>query len=338
MSDNDKILEDILQNSGSDTAGDDTVLRKKARKKQKRNIIIASSATLMVASVVGAGVFLNLNPFGGKQHTGEEIDTTSYEEPQNTGGVDGDFSGVEEFWAKDGKYFPVEMDDWEKKPIAETDAPNKDRDSILNTVLNSSSDLHSASSTLPSEASGFTSNQDEAVLDDGLPNPQYSYWTAELFQVEAHSSIERLINPVYGDWERFQYSAFDAGRKFDPSIFNDIFTQRFIEENSGKQPREYLPVFADWEANDYGESRLLGNGGPRWFGKIENSTTDFIYDDKKGAYTAKFKGNVVFTAWTKDEKKLTRKGTLELTFVPNDDSSPNSPYRVLIDQARLSME
>lgn len=334
MSEEDAILEELLHES-SDDAGDDSVLRADEKKSRKKQIAVLSAGALALVLVAGAGVALSgANPLGGKQATSEQRTQDIGADESSSG----DFDGIDEFWASEDKYFPVEKAGWQKSPIEESNALEKKRGEILETVLNDSSDLYNASMTLPSEAAGFTADSSQEFLSDDSPNPQYSFWTAEVFQAEAQSAIERLLNPVYGGWEKYQYPEFEAGSKFDTSIFSDIFAPSFFEANADKQPSEYMPVYADWKSNDYGEKRLLGNGGPRWFGQVKQSTTKFSYDEKTSSYTAEFTGDVVFTAWTESEEKIEKKGQLKLRFVPNvkgeDDGASN---KVVIDQAQLTI-
>lgn len=174
------------------------------------------------------------------------------------------------------------------------------------------------------------------VLADGSFNPMYSAWTKETFHVELQKSITRFINPEFGGWTGAQYSSWP--RSNDSVLVNrmaDMFTADYLTENEGKPVSSYLPLFADWNNNDYGLGDTLLNPGPRWYGVLQNATITFDKDEETRAYTAKVVADVKYTAWTKDQSKVERNGTLTLNVV--QPKSQRTHYLVF-DRADLKME
>lgn len=194
-----------------------------------------------------------------------------------------------------------------------------------------------SSINLPSEAQGYTSNPKDATDKNGLPNPNFSYWTAELFTDQSTLITNKLLNPVYGGWTKYQYASAGAAKNFDVSMLGDVFTAKY-----GKQLQKNkaaTPVYADWKSNNYGMGgTLLNSGGPRWVGEITDANIVFNYDKKILGYTADATYKIKFTSWTQDQKKVTKNGVLKVKFVP-DNSAVENPhsFRVLIDSGSLSV-
>lgn len=198
------------------------------------------------------------------------------------------------------------------------------------------SHLESGANALPSEAAGYTSDFSKMVLSDGSLNPMFSAWTKETFNVELQKSITRFINPEFGGWASAQYSSWP--RSNDSVLVNrmaDMFTADYLTEHEGDPVSSYLPIFADWNNNDYGMGDVLLNPGPRWFGVVQDATLDFNRDSETGKYTAKVVANVKYTAWTQDQSKVEKFGTLTLNVV--QPTSQRTHYLVF-DQADLNME
>lgn len=338
-SDKELSLDEIIAADANDDAAEDKIINKERRKeKAKKTAVITAGGVLAVAVTAG---FLFFTPFGGDLNFNKDAVTAPISGMDSTLGdknqkvVQPPEDTSEDFAKDPSKMYPIQIEDWQTKLYKEQDA-----DSLRKGILTglSGSEVNSSSNVLPSEASGFTADSSKETLEDGSLNVRYSYWTAEVFQSEVGGYLERLLNPTFGGWEMYQHNGAGSSGYFDTALISDMFTDRWVSENANKPTSEYVPVFADWDANNYGLSDTLLKMGPRWIGTITSSDTAFTYDSTKLQYSVDLKAQVKFVAWTKDQTKLEKNGTLTLHLVANADKLNASDHKVLIDSASLKME
>lgn len=338
-SDKELSLDEIIAADANDDEAEDKLINS-ARRKSKARRIALFGGTGALAAAVTAG-FLFFTPFGGDLNFNKDAHTAPISTSEPTASENKSLKEIQstedtsEDFAKDSKKYPVPLKEWQIKSYKDQDADSLKKD-ILTSL--SGSEINSSGNVLPSEGSGFTSDDSKETLEDGSLNTRYSYWTAELFQSEVGGYLERLLNPTFGGWEMYQYNGVGSSGYFDTSIISDMFTDKWLTENANKKTSEYVPVFADWNANDYGLGDKLLTGGSRWIGTITSSDTVFTYDAEKLQYSVDLTAQVKFTAWTKDQTKLEKNGTLTLHLVANADNLNASKHKVLIDSANLKME
>jgi hypothetical protein len=338
-SDKELSLDEIIAADANDDATEDAIINKAKRKeKAKKATLITAGSFLAVAVTAG---FLIFTPFGGDLNFNKDATTAPIAAPGSLSS-DKDVKIVQppedttEDFAKDSsKMYPIQLEDWQKKLHKDQSGDSLKKD-ILTSL--SGSELNSSGNVLPSETSGFTADSSKETLEDGSLNVRYSYWTAEVFQSEVGGYLERLLNPTFGGWEMYQHNGIGSSGYFDTALISDMFTDRWVSENADKPTSEYVPVFADWDANDYGLSDTLLTTGSRWIGTVTSSDTVFTYDEAKLQYSVDLTAQVKFVAWTKDQSKLEKKGTLTLRLVANADKLNASDHKVLIDSANLKME
>lgn len=351
---NDDSLPDLFDDSLSEEntyREEDDIFDDGKKERRTRNILLSSGLALALAT---GGVIAFWDPISTSLGIGstEQREGEAYEQnpdgksdaeilqddidlfnelvaEENEGLID------ESYFLESGNEFPIDTEDWEVQ-----DRSSQDLNEIREDLMTRAAETYvlEESLTLPQEAAGFTSDDSKSELDGGL-NPLYSYWTAEVFQRETTDIIHRLINPIYGEWELYQFSDYKANTHFGMDRLEDIFTERWISEHSGKPYSEYVPVYADWNANDYGLSDKLLNTGNRWVGQIQNVSSEFTYDDNANQYVVDMTVDVKYSAWTIDQETLERKGKLELTFVSNaEDANSASDYKVLVDKASHTVD
>jgi hypothetical protein len=339
-SDKELSLDEIIAADANDDAAEDKLINS-ARRKSKAKKVTLIAGTSALAAAVTAG-FLFFTPFGGDLNFNKEANTAPIAASPSPSTDNADEKIVEppadtsEDFAKDSaKMYPVPLKEWQTKLYT-----GQDGNSLKNDILSSlsGSEINSSSKVLPSESSGFTSDDSKETLEDGSLNTRYSYWTSEQFQSEVGGYMERLLNPTFGGWEMYQHNGVGSSGYFDTTLISDMFTDRWSSENADKKTSEYVPVFADWNANNYGLSDTLLTMGTRWIGTVQTSDTVFTYDQEKLQYSADLTAQVKFTAWTKDQTKLEKNGTLTLHLVANADKLNSSNHKVLIDSANLKME
>lgn len=339
-------VSEIFKNAQRDdenTEGDD-LFADTSKQKKKRTILLSSGVALLVAA--GAAVMfwepitdtLNFNTdrsaVEGDVITQE--DEASAEEWDNI--EDSEYDGPDESFAQqEGKEFPIKVEDWQVEGRSFIEDKNTLREHHLGYA--EAIHLSTDANVLPQEAAGFTSDESQQTLEDGTLNPMYSYWTAEVFQTQTADILERLLNPVYGEWGLYQYAEYKPNSQFAIENLEDIFTTAWLTENSGKSYGEYVPVYADWNENNYGLEDTLLVSGNRWIGSVDNLTTEFEYDMDTQQYVVDLTADVTFSAWTNDEDTLERTGTLTLELVSNaQEANSNSDYKVLVNNASLTVD
>lgn len=284
------------------------------------------------------------------------VDTTPYEADKAIAGVTSDGSVDEQgnLIFKDSAGNVVKIGDLTGEDKASSGSETDSKTKFVNgefgileygSLSNFSEDLFSetglisASQTLPSEKAGYTADDSKIFNPDGTFNTDYSYWTAESFQAATGNYIARLTSPEYGGWSSFQFSDTYAANNFDPAIFTDMFTRQFVEENQDKPFKEWVPIYADWDSNDYGLADQLMFDGPRWFGNVTGTVADFKFNDDLAFYTVDMEVKIKYIAWSKDQTKLERTGTLNLELVPNSgEYAKYNGFKVLINKASLKVD
>lgn len=370
------MLDDV--NNIKDEEEDDILAKKQKKNNAKRGIVIAVCALLGISALGGVFVADPFGVINGDKDTDSKTTTTDASDnggsATSTANTQNNVGAAEEFYQQDGQFYPEKYNDWQissflqqnetaqadfdktasensstSDSVKDNDSSDSVNDTSAQSVIDeklkkeildyySDSEMTSSSNTLPSEESGYTSDPAQEYLEDGSMNPYYSFWTAEVFQAEVGTDIQRLINPSFGGWDLYQYSAYPANTYFNMDLVSDMFTERWITDNSSKNMSEYVPVYADWEGNDYGLGDQLLDSGPRWYGQVTSSNTTFQYDDSIQQYTVNMEINVKYTAWTKSQTKLEKNAVLTLKLVPNINGAGKSSHRVLIDEASLKVE
>lgn len=309
----------------------------------KKKVTLIGIIIIFVITGIIIGL-INFNPFGNNEYVlPDDKDNvpapTISKNPSidSTTGplVDSDLI-VSDFWRELDNPYPVEYDEWRLEHHSFVE-----RETIINAMKNSSDALGSiAYNTLPTEESGYTSNLDEMITPEGGFNPMFSYWTAEQFNYEVGSYIERLINPIFGGWGAYQYSEHTSTVDFDVNLISDMFTEEFLTKNENKPFKEWVPLFIDWEANDYGlKGQLLDDSGQRWYGEVINSDSTFTFNEETSQYDVKTILNIRYTAWNLNQTKISKDATLTLDLVSNNvsDIDNENVNRVLIDNAILEV-
>lgn len=296
-------------------------------KKSKLPLIAALVAAVVIVGGGGTALWLTLAPGsaqidpdrnkGKTQAVGErEIDPeTEADAPFNT---------------EDG-VFPIPLEDWQK--LQGTDGLSPENELALIETLKGS-DLYSSAFVLPSEASGFTSNDELVYNEDGTLNPLYSFWTQESYTAGAGQIIEKFLNPRFGNWEAYQGKGSDPNSIDPVALFPNTFTDEALK--SGEPVSKWLPIYADWSNNNYGRSDLSATG-QRWYGQVEESLSEFVWDEATSQYSVNFTANVKFTAYKNNGEKVSEKGVLTLEFVANPGGERGSGGKVLVNRSSLTI-
>jgi len=348
----DRSIEDLIREDREAAEAEDDILNSEKGNGRTKKIVFAGVGALATAGIVTAAFLFN--PLGGDQTVGEKepgtvVNTSDGggENPNDEYDMDKDFTeedendvaalvnNDEDFYLQQGKFFPIEKEEWQQS-VYTSEISTEQRGPIL--YSSNGTSLKDTASTLPFEAAGYTSDDSKALLEDGTINPEYSYWTAEGFISEVSVIQERLLNPTFGEWSLIQYPGYAGNKSYDPSTLEDLFTTRYLQENSEKAYSEYIPIYADWNGDNYGGMDNLLETGPRWYGEITSSNYEFVYDEETSSYVVNMTAEVKYTAWAKDQSKLEKNGNLTIKFVANANGAGESDHKVLIDSASLKVE
>jgi len=299
-------------------------------RKSKRSKLPLVAIIVAAAVVIGGGGFaawMNFAPEHSQIDPNRNKDRT---QKAGTKPVDPSDEVDAPFNKPDG-VFPVKVPDWAQESGVQGVTP-AEREKIESSFYGT--DLSTSASILPSEAAGFTSDDSKSDNEDGTLNELYSYWTQESFTTDSGEIIEKFLNPRFGNWEQYQKpganpESIDPAKQFPNTFTNDML-------KSGEPVRSWLPIYADWNSNNYGRSDLSATGA-RWYGEITDSTSNFVYDDETSQYTVDFKANVKFTAYTHDGDKVSEKGVLSLEFVANPDGERGPGGKVLVNRSSLTI-
>lgn len=335
----DEELDALIFADQEDKIREDNELNSARKKTRNKKILFSGIGAASVLAL--SGVFFLANPFGGDQTAGD-VKNGTVSTPGGTSGKNEDpaanpnnnanVSNEDDFWMETGRMYPVNLKEWELTPYPRDGESPELASNYIRTIPGVDSTLNN----LPSRSSGFTDNPKEVRLPDGSLNPLYSYWTQEGFNEFVGISMVRFVNPIFGEWELYQHPENnDVINTYEylPHLFEDVFDPEYFDAVRDRPSKEWIPIYADWDANDYGMSDQLLKGGPRWMGVLESLRNEFKYDSKTQSYSATVKGNVTYHAWAKDQTKLTKKGVITFDVKKGPENN-----RYLISNAKLEMK
>lgn len=195
----------------------------------------------------------------------EEDDLEDYEEQDE----------FEESKVKE-KNTKVVLEDWEK--VSKSDMTDKQKEKMLEKV--SESTLGEMFVGMPSAAEGFTSNREEMVDEDYVPNPYYVDLTKEEFIEQYNDIIMRITNPIYGEWEDLQLESKEKidTKAYYAQIFKGVSDGELI---SNTKSEERSPMMFDYDANGFAaiyDKKQIDKNGARIVGKLTKG--DMLYESE----------------------------------------------------------
>ena len=129
-----------------------------------------------------------------------------------------------------------------------------DSDAVAGAPVNSIAALTSSASD-----PDFTDDPAKAYNDDGTLNTHYSYLSAEYVDETIRDDIERLVNPVYGEWTNTQDSGVGGD---DWRSLEDMMSENMKNSITNTNVQSILPLYADWNSDARG-----GEWNNKIFGK-----------------------------------------------------------------------
>lgn len=369
MADNENEFPDLaalIAEENQDKSRENKEIRKRQSKEKRKKLLIFIPTGLVVIGL--AVTLLVYNPFANdSQKTGEAKPTPT----ASTGAGTPVAGGKQEWWQKEDNKFPVEVPKWttQAAPTNHQEIPERSDDDgddsnsddepsansaeekyeeLLNDRFGKESDalkklyedsqttyegeaLANAAMQLPSREGGYTDDVDKRELEDGSLNPVFSFWTREGFTGEVGVLFNRLLNPVFGDWQNASENGADQGAM---DTLSDLFTSEWLNNNSAGN----LPIVTTENA-PIKDVDYLPEGGVRWVGVIDpaSESWNFTYDQELKGYTVTYSAKVTYSAWKQDKGVVSFDAQLELHMVPNSlGQNTASGNRILIDKASLS--
>lgn len=296
-------------------------------KRSKTPLIAALVAAVLIFGGGGTALWMTLSPSDSQIDPDRNKDKT-----QKAGTKKADPTNESAApWNTEAGVFPIALDEWQKGPGTEGLSPEGEA-ALLETYAGSY--LNSDASVLPSEAAGFTSDDNLIFNEDESINPLYSFWTQESYTAAAGQILEKFLNPRFGNWEAYQGRTADPNGIDAAALFPNTFTDDVLK--AGEPVANWLPIYADWANNSYGRGDLSATGA-RWYGQITSSTSEFIWHEEESQYSVNFVADVKFTAYKSNGEKVSEKGKLTLEFVANPGGERGSGGKVLVNKSNLTI-
>lgn len=195
-----------------------------------------------------------------------------------------------------------------------------------------------ASSALLSKAtdSNLTDDTSKAELSDGTTNPEYSFLTAENVTEQVRDDMERIVNPIYGDWtalqSKYRIGDHDSTLPSPLNSFTNMFADDRVnaiatqDENTAKS---IIPLEADWAKDDFG-GKTTNSPYPWAIGVISDITCNYDIKAVSGD-SITCSTPVTYTFIKSDGSKATEQKHLTIRYVPNYNHASASSRRILID-------
>lgn len=171
---------------------------------------------------------------------------------------------------------------------------------------------------LPSSKSNpnLTSDTAKAFNDDGTINPDYSYITMDNVMPLIYDDLQRLVNPVYGQWTALQQvDEVDVNGKATSADALDHLASMFTGDaaaqiKSAQNVQSVANVYADWNKDFYGGKFTGKSYHDPIVGVVKSFDCDFnvqgAEEDTVTCYAqVEYSGNTNGSNVVKDSKNLT---------------------------------
>lgn len=333
-----KSLEELMK--AATQSVDESLPSPEKDNKSKKIIGVAVVGVLLVGGLIFAGKSLF-------------FDNEDFVDQTKNPGVIADGEGPTELKDLWDFEYTAEVPEWTKAPFSqESFLADEAKMEEMYDWANSIEAIEFATAWLPSkniipdgeEKSLYTNQLSEEKLENGMPNMYFSYTLKEDYLRTFAIGINRLLNPVFGNWVFNQHSIEGKPSKDGPSFtqLKDMFSESWWTANvSENTDYSKLPVVADWEGDSFGglqfadrNSDVLGT----FYGIItETEENPVVVEELTSGHRGApvFKITVPVSFYAKGENDTIKKtGTLTLTLEPNKYEY-SEMYRVVISDANL---
>lgn len=296
--------------------------------KSKKPLGIALGA---VTTLTLLGAVLIVPNLGGEQADRPTIDTPVEAQPQAVKGL--------KWYEQEDIETAVEVPEWAQEDVLlEPEFMESNEFTEEATDSFEDTDAFKQIGTSYPPASITTSDPEEAFDQYGVLNPAYSFITDEIFVNTLYGISQQFLNPMAGGWSSFQYPQADAKRTFSAGSLGEVLTPEYSKKVENASDKSFFPVMADWNKNNYGVDNLVPQG-PRWIGRVTDSSLRLDWNEKLLNYDAYVTMNVTYTSWTVDKTKVSKEGVLKLKLVANKFAFDNSKFlRLLVADGSLELK
>lgn len=287
--------------------------------------ILAIIAAVLALVLLVVGVWFASTPKNSKvRDTSSTGSSAIGDSDGGSGAATTNVDSEDSFMGKIGvpKYYRVAKDD--QKQDQATEARN---DAIASAPANES--------MMPSKAANpaLTDDPAKAFNADGTVNPNYSYVTADNTIPVIVDDMERLVNPVYGQWTGMQQiDRVDVNGNANSVAYyklGNMFSQQVAAEmDDESSARQVLPLYADWDRDYYGGKYSMKLNTDPIIGVINNYDCVFnVQGNVEDTITCS--ANVTYSGQVKG-KTITEDKTLKLNYKVNYDETSYSSRRILL--------
>lgn len=335
-----------LMKSATETVNEDIKADNgEQNKKRTKKIIISTSVGLglfMSALIIGPLLLKNQEDFEDKTETPGWVLKEDEKKTEENNKKEWDFN------------YPIEVHEWSKQPY---DRAAFWTDNNTKKIMKQGESIKGLNESLLSIPSGqdhgyddpngqlvgaYTNDPMKEHKEDGSKNKMFSYAVKEDYVKSFVVNVERILNPVFGEWVFAQRADRNLKAEQTYEVLQDVFTNEWWSANI-KEDQDYskLPLVVDWNGDDWGglsfAERVNGRYGT-FYGEIvatdENPVTGSIKGyDEKGAHIVELKVPVQYKAFGEDDY-LIKKGTLTIELSSNVRDI-DSRSRVILSNASL---
>lgn len=251
--------------------------------------------------------------------------------------------------------YPVKIPAWSKEPFNISSIENEDEiyDELM-TFSKKQQHLSGLFESLPSKFSGewldappaYTNDITQKTID-GHPNRNFAYALKEDYMIAYSTYINRLINPVFGDWIYQQRDFPLRPMKADPNfrvlagMFHPDWWKENIVEN---EDYSKLPILADWNGDNFADSTLSPRNEETigvWYGELNVNednmiSTEYLGRDENEAHIVEIITPIKYYAWGENNKKVNKSANLRMRLASNPVAY--MPNRVVITDIELILE
>lgn len=304
------------------------------------------AVTIVMGIMVAFGVLLYVGSIGLRpQEFKDETNIPSWVKTQTE---------KEKFESENSEWkfeYPVKVPNWSKQPYKLGSVLNN-QGQLYDELINFAEqfpDIKGYTAMMPSGIQGnwegappiYTNNTYEETLEDGTPNPYYSYTLREDYLIAYSTYLQRLLNPTFGEWVFAQRYVPNKPMKNNQTfeILRDMFSENWWNNNI-KKDTDYsaLPVLADWEGNDFGGLEFAEREPGRYgtfFGVVNDSegrlvVAESLGKDSRNAEILKINTPVKYVAFGANKDLIEIPGNLIMTLASNNKASEHNRV-VIID-------
>lgn len=230
---------------------------------------------------------------------------------------------------------PVKLEHWQQTPYEES--PKADRKPIMSWA-NRNPQLYNSLTGEFNANPKLTSDINKVKQKGKAMNANYSSLTADNVKYTYTTFVNRLINPIFGNWYPAQFADNKPKTSDDLLRLQDMFTKDWWNKHITKSDYSALPVYADWTQSNFNHTKFKKSLA-RWYGKLDKQHISPVTDKQGRFKKLKVNDTIKYSAYDNHGNVMTKTGVLSLELVENKGPHVNpSASPLLINNASLSIK